>query len=141
MWKRQPGQSREGALRWCARVPLPRAEKDGMSARPSDFSLQTEIEKLIRRVVSQARPLRIVLFGSFARGDSTTSSHLDLCIIVETDEDELERSRHYGALTRLPELDVVPWVFTPQEFDAKIARKDPRALRIVSEGKILYERE
>lgn len=103
--------------------------------------LQTEIERLVRRIVSQARPLRIILFGSFARGDFNTSSDLDLCIIVPSAEEWFERSRRFRALTRLPDLDVEPHVYTAEEFAAMIARENPLALRIVAEGKLLYEQQ
>jgi predicted nucleotidyltransferase len=120
----------------CNRITLA-----GVSARASESALQTEIEKLVRRIVSQARPLRIILFGSFARGDFNTSSDLDLCIIVESAEESFERSRRFRALTRLPELNVEPHVYTAEEFAEMIARENPLALRIVAEGKILYEQE
>ena len=112
-----------------------------MSARASDSALQTAIEKLVRRIISQARPLRIILFGSFARGDFTTSSDLDLCIIVADAEERLERSRRFRALTRFDGLDVKPYVYTAEEFAAMIARKNPLAVRIMAEGKTLYEQE
>ena len=69
------------------------------------------------------------------------SSDLDLCIIVADAEERLERSRRFRALTRFDELDVKPHVYTPEEFAALIARKNPLALRIVAEGKLLYEKE
>ena len=91
--------------------------------------------------MSQARPLRIVLFGSFARGDFNTSSDLDLCIIVASAEEWFERARRFRALTRLSEVEVEPHVYTAEEFAAMIARENPLALRIVAEGKVLYEQQ
>ncbi|MGO9309702.1 MAG: nucleotidyltransferase domain-containing protein [Spirochaetia bacterium] len=112
-----------------------------MSARATEPEIQTEIEKLVRRIVSQARPLRIILFGSFARGDFNTSSDLDLCIIVSDAEEWFERSRRFRALTRLPEMDVEPHVYTAEEFAGMIERENPLALRIMTEGKVLYEQQ
>jgi predicted nucleotidyltransferase len=40
------------------------------------------LSDLIARVVDVAHPLRIVLFGSAARGEATQSSDLDLLIVV-----------------------------------------------------------
>jgi uncharacterized protein len=113
----------------------------GVSARATEPEIQTEIQKLVRRIVSQARPLRIILFGSFARGDSTTSSDLDLCIIVERAEEMLERTREFRALTRLGGLEVKPRVYTAEEFAGMIEKKNLLALRIVREGKVLYEQQ
>jgi len=112
-----------------------------VSARASEFAMQPAIERLVRRIVSQARPLRIILFGSFARGDFNTSSDLDICIIVASAEEWFERSRRFRALTRFPGLDVEPHVYTAEEFAGMIERENPLALRIVAEGKILYEQQ
>jgi predicted nucleotidyltransferase len=101
----------------------------------------TDIQKLVRRIVTQARPIRIILFGSFARGDSTTSSGLDLCIIVESAEEMHDRLRWFRALTRMTGLEVKPHVYTAKEFAAMIEQKNLLALRIVREGKVLYEQE
>jgi predicted nucleotidyltransferase len=101
--------------------------------------VQPPIQTLVRRIVSQVRPLRIILFGSFARGDFTTSSRLDLCIIVTTAEEPSERARLFRALTRMDDMVVKPYVYTADEFKRLIEVKDSLALRIVSEGKTLYE--
>jgi predicted nucleotidyltransferase len=101
--------------------------------------VQPPIQTLVRRIVSQVRPLRIILFGSFARGDFTTSSRLDLCIIVTTAEEPSERARRFRALARMDDMVVKAHVYTAVEFAAMVEARNPLALRIVSEGKILYE--
>ena len=110
-----------------------------MIPRAAEPPGQPPIQTLVRRIVSQVRPLRIILFGSFARGDSTTSSRLDLCIIVSTAEAPSELSRRFRALTRMDDMVVKPHVYTAVEFAALVEGRNPLALRILSEGKILYE--
>ncbi len=39
------------------------------------------MQALVRRIVAAANPTRVILFGSYARGDVTTSSDLDLMVI------------------------------------------------------------
>jgi len=46
------------------------------------ISLQNTIQEVIRRVVDIARPQRIVLFGSAARGGMTTDSDIDILVIM-----------------------------------------------------------
>ncbi len=36
-----------------------------------------KIDEAVRRIVGQAKPLRIIVFGSHARGDATADSDLD----------------------------------------------------------------
>jgi predicted nucleotidyltransferase len=43
---------------------------------------QKIIEELVRRVVEIARPLRVILFGSAARGTMGPDSDLDLLIVM-----------------------------------------------------------
>jgi hypothetical protein len=38
-------------------------------------------------------------------------------------------------------VEVEPHVYTAEEFAAMIARENPLALRIVAEGKVLYEQQ
>ncbi len=37
---------------------------------------------ITERIVQQFQPLKIILFGSYARGDATTNSDLDLLIVM-----------------------------------------------------------
>ena len=56
--------------------------------------LAPAIDKLpeaIARLVEGFDPLRIVLFGSQARGEALPGSDLDLLDVVPTDPDEIER--------------------------------------------------
>ena len=41
-----------------------------------------QLEKLIRRIVEVAHPLRIILFGSAARGEINAESDLDLLVVM-----------------------------------------------------------
>jgi len=40
------------------------------------------IDQLVRKIVETVHPLRIILFGSAARGDSGPSSDLDLLVVM-----------------------------------------------------------
>lgn len=41
-----------------------------------------KIDEMVRRIVAEAQPRRIVLFGSAARGDLRPDSDIDLLVIV-----------------------------------------------------------
>lgn len=49
------------------------------------------IKELVRRITSQVRPTRIILFGSAARGNLRLDSDLDVLVVVASD-DECEQA-------------------------------------------------
>jgi len=102
--------------------------------------LKAEADKSIRLLVECAKPLRprtIILFGSYARGDFTESSDIDLCIIAENmPKEELARRT-------LPNLPSIPNVtalgFLPEEFLEYIKTTRFLAFDIVADGIIIYD--
>jgi uncharacterized protein len=42
------------------------------------------IHEAVRRLVEAAHPVKIILFGSFARGDGTKESDLDFLVVLPT---------------------------------------------------------
>jgi len=47
-----------------------------MSAKPE------HVEEVVRRIVETVHPLQIILFGSAARGDTGSSSDLDILVVM-----------------------------------------------------------
>jgi predicted nucleotidyltransferase len=46
------------------------------------------IEQAVERVVAAARPSRVILFGSYARGNPNEDSDLDLLVVEQTVENK-----------------------------------------------------
>ena len=60
---------------------------------------QTLLDEVVRRVLTVARPERIILFGSAATGQMTEDSDLDLLVVEPEPADTRDRSvriRRYG---------------------------------------------
>ncbi|MCX7045105.1 MAG: nucleotidyltransferase domain-containing protein [Candidatus Sumerlaeota bacterium] len=99
-----------------------------------------EIHKVAKRIGIAANADRIILFGSYARGEATENSDVDLLIIAKSDQPRFKRSRAlYQMFNPYPfSMDLL--VYTPDE----IAEAKGTSLSFVStalrEGKILYER-
>jgi predicted nucleotidyltransferase len=100
----------------------------------------TEIDEIVRRVVSKFNPLRVVLFGSRAKGTAGPDSDADVLVVMP-----VERSRRETATAidialigiNLP-IDVI--VVTPD--DVARNRNLPGSVvhEALTEGKVLYER-
>jgi predicted nucleotidyltransferase len=106
-----------------------------------------ELEGYLRAVsaalVRDLEPERIVLFGSFARGDQNRASDLDLVVIATTPLPFCERigralESAYGASRRLP---VEALVYTPEEWRRMTAAGSSFATLVRREGRVLYDRE
>lgn len=100
---------------------------------------QKEVQTLIDRLIQHYKPLKIIAFGSFARGDMHEDSDLDLCIIKK----DIPSSRVYRRFEvyqllddRNIPLDVV--IYQPEEFEERRRLGDPFIKTILSEGKMLY---
>ena len=51
------------------------------------------IDQIVRIIVAQFNPRRIILFGSHGRGEASEQSDLDLFVEMETDLPKRERAR------------------------------------------------
>ena len=98
------------------------------------------LPEAIERIRRQFDPLRIILFGSWARGQARPDSDLDLLVVLPHVENKRRAAVEIlRALNGLPvSKDVI--VTTPEEIAARgntIGHVLRSALR---EGKVLYER-
>ena len=107
--------------------------------RKADTTLDPAIlDDIIRRIVEVARPQRIILFGSAARGDMNRHSDVDLLIVKDGAHRRRLATRVYESLYGVgAAVDVV--VVTPADVERY---KDSHALVIkpaLQEGKVVYE--
>jgi len=101
---------------------------------------ENKILSIIYIIVSQYEPDKIILFGSYARGDATENSDLDLFIVKNTDKPRYQRGMEirkllYGSM--IP-IDIV--VFTPYEIESSKDIKYSFVNEVIKSGKILYEK-
>jgi predicted nucleotidyltransferase len=98
------------------------------------------LPEIVDRIARRFNPLRILLFGSWARGEAQSDSDIDLLVILPQIKDKRQIAVLIGnSLSDLPvSKDIV--VTTPEE----IARRGDLigdVLRpALREGKVIYER-
>ncbi|MFH1758028.1 MAG: nucleotidyltransferase domain-containing protein [Pseudomonadota bacterium] len=103
-------------------------------------SIQEKIDEMVRRIVHQFNPEKIILFGSHARGMAGPDSDVDLLIIMPVSGSKREKQVEIGvALHDIPmPMDIL--IATPEEVERRkniIGTIIRPALR---EGEVLYVR-
>ena len=97
------------------------------------------LSEVIDRIAQRFHPEKIILFGSWARGDAREDSDLDLLVVLSTVEHKRKTAIEIlRALNGLPiSKDVI--VTTPQEIEAR-GKIIGYVLRpALAEGKVVYE--
>lgn len=97
---------------------------------------------ITQKIVRAIQPQKIILFGSYARGDFTQESDLDLFIIDDSPESSRIVRRKVDALLWGREFPVDLYVRKPEEVEWNLRAKNPFYLQhLLKEGKVLYEKE
>ena len=94
----------------------------------------------IDRIVQTLRPEKIILFGSYAYGDPSPDSDIDLLVIMKTDLPPRQRYLSVSRLLRPRPFPVDILVKTPDEVQVALAKGDVLIREILSQGAVLYER-
>ena len=101
-------------------------------------NVEKEIESITAQIIQKYKPIKIILFGSAARGDVVKINDLDFLII----KDDVP---HFG-IDRMRELDEIiernmaadMLVYRIAEFEERVALGDPFIKSILKEGRVLY---
>lgn len=99
------------------------------------------LKSITQRLVSQFQPEQVILFGSYAWGEPTVDSDLDLMVIVrESHLSDYQRSvLGHRCLSGLGiAKDVV--VRTREEFDRWQSVRSSLECKVARQGKLLYDR-
>lgn len=95
---------------------------------------------MVSCILAVGTPEKIVLFGSWARGDSRPDSDLDLLIIEDSDFPRYQRSARYRRVLcgLFPAKDVMVWTLE----EVKEWSEVPNAFitTVLEEGRVLYEK-
>jgi predicted nucleotidyltransferase len=97
-----------------------------------------EIQQVADLIGESYHPRRIILFGSFARGDAREDSDVDLLIEKETTLNPAREATDISLHVRAPfAVDYI--VRTPEFIRQRLEWKDPFITDALHEGKVLYE--
>ncbi|ODS35523.1 MAG: hypothetical protein A7315_14700 [Candidatus Altiarchaeales archaeon WOR_SM1_79] len=102
-----------------------------------ESQVKENLNKLIRNIIRNYKPEKIVLFGSRARGDEHEGSDVDLMLIKETNKRFIDRAPDVIRLNNTP-LSLEPVIYTKTEFSKMLNEKNSFVMAIQEEGVILY---
>ena len=99
---------------------------------------QEAIDEVASQIAEKFKPHKIILFGSYARGNPRPESDVDILVVMETNLKESQQSleiRRY--LNIFFGLDLI--LYTPEHLKERIEMGDYFVQDILSEGMVLYE--
>ena len=99
------------------------------------------LKDIVDRILSVTQPEKIILFGSYARGDATEYSDIDILVIQHSDLPRHKRATPIRLALRgfFPSKDIV--VYTPEEVEEWKSASTSFIASVLREGRVLYERE
>jgi predicted nucleotidyltransferase len=101
------------------------------------------LPQAVKRIVSALDPEKIILFGSYAYGNPTHDSDVDLLVVMETYGNTKEKQREISMLLYPRQFPVDIIVKTPKEVEAALKGGVDNAFfirEIIKKGKVLYDR-
>lgn len=115
------------------------------SLKPDDDALsRADIEPILREIVEtlvrEYQPETIILYGSYAYGNPTRHSDIDLFIVKETEKSRFERNVEAAGIVFKPGrgISIQPLVLTPSELERRLSMGDQFICEITNRGQRLY---
>ncbi|OGZ84885.1 MAG: hypothetical protein A2599_03030 [Candidatus Staskawiczbacteria bacterium RIFOXYD1_FULL_39_28] len=104
------------------------------------MEITDKIKNISDKIVAEYKPEKIILFGSFAWGNPTKDSDIDLLVVKKSDKSPFDRVRDvYRIIFSMGgAIDIL--VYTPEQIERRKKINDPFILKIINEGKLLYAR-
>lgn len=117
------------------------AYKTARSRSPFKRVTRKQINAVVRRIVQEFNPEKVILFGSYAYGKPTVDSDVDLLVVMESNERPAKRTaRVLGAILDVKTFPMDLLVRTPQELENRLTIGDFFMQEVIERGKALYVR-
>jgi predicted nucleotidyltransferase len=103
------------------------------------MNLTSQIPEITRRIIETSHPERIILFGSYARGNFNADSDLDLLVIISGVRHLRQESIRVRRALRglLAPVDII--IATPEQIQRLGNTSGLIYQSALQEGKVLYE--
>jgi uncharacterized protein len=99
---------------------------------------QKAIDQVVEQIVEKFKPQKIILFGSYARGNPRPESDVDILVIMNTPLKEVQQAIQISQEIEYRfGLDLI--VHTPKYLEKRVKMGDWFLQDVIKEGKVLYE--
>lgn len=97
-----------------------------------------QIQNLCDEIIGLFHPERVILFGSYAYGDPSPDSDVDVLVVMRFEGSSREQATRIRSRIDTPiALDLI--VRTPEQISERLAMGDFFISEITTQGKVLYE--
>ena len=99
-----------------------------------------KVKEISKRIVEEIHPEKVILFGSYANGNPTENSDVDLIIVNKT---KLPKHKRGIEIRRLFYRQLIPLdikVYTPEEFENELGNRYSFLYSAIKNSIVLYER-
>jgi predicted nucleotidyltransferase len=109
-----------------------------------DVTVRKELGRIVDTLVETGIISKIILFGSYARGEETPGSDIDICVLTPVeDDDDGQRLTDITVSLRIKLIDIRErpldlLTFNQDEFSASVARQRSFQRHIMEHGVVLY---
>lgn len=101
---------------------------------------QQTLDRIVEQIVRVLNPEKVILFGSYVRGEAGPDSDMDIAVIAETGEPQGRRTLALAQSWPHVLLPTDILVFTPDEWDRWKAVPNTIMNEASREGRVVYER-
>lgn len=98
-----------------------------------------EIQEFCDRLVKEFNPDKVILFGSYARGEQREWSDVDIMVVMPFEGRYFKKLTEVRSRTR-PAFDLDLKLAAMSDLTARYKEFDPIARDVLDHGKILYDR-
>lgn len=100
---------------------------------------EREIQEFCDRIVAEFNPDKVILFGSYARGEQRDWSDVDIMVVMPFEGRYFRKLTEIRSRTR-PSFDLDLKLAPMSDLAARYEEYDPIARDVLDRGKVLYER-
>jgi len=105
-------------------------------------NIKAELDRIVSTLASTGLVTKVILFGSYAKGEETPDSDIDLCVLTPVKDRRpldvgIELRVKLVEIRRETDLDLVP--FNQDEFSARAKCQGTFQNDIMKHGVVLYE--
>lgn len=100
-----------------------------------------QIQDIVNRIAKNYNPDKIILFGSYARGNYNDNSDLDFILVKETNTPKHKRGIEVRRLFYGLPIPMDFKIYTSTEFNNELSNRYSFLNSAIQDGKVLYERK